>query len=199
MPNDLTVYNQYAAQMDTGDSLLYVGNSYVGSLIGWWVKAFFKDHGDPLFSHGNMVLCFHEYELRKALRLPMLDKLTVDLSPKRWVLDARASGVYPVLLSDYLASYDGEVYWYPLRRTVDQPVRQAIGKYAMGIAGAGYDFLGLFKNAVVLVSPSMKNYFCSESIFMSYRDGGHIVTGDVVPRPDMIPALNVFEKPVRII
>lgn len=203
MKNDLTTYWKYAPLMDTGDTILYIGGSVIGSMIGWWEKHILKSAADKMFTHGNMVLRFTQYELFRHMAYArcewsraMLDQ--AGESTRRWVLDARASGVYPVLLSDYLETYNGHVYWYPLKAEITPDTRQAIGKYGMYLAGRGYDFKGLFKSAVGAVSVSMNRLFCTESIFLSYRDGGGIVQGNIAPRPDMMPGLGVYEEPIQI-
>jgi len=185
MSNDLTIYNQYAPVMDTGDALLYIGNAIISHVIQWWVKSFLlpKEEKDKsIFNHGNLVLRLAAYEGK---------------TDRRWVLDARASGVYPVLLSRYLEEYDGHCYWYPLK---DQygPQRVDIGCTALELAGKKYDFEGLVKNTIGRVSANARKVFCTESIFISYRDGGHIVTGDKAPRPDQLPSLGVFKEPIKL-
>jgi hypothetical protein len=196
--NDLTFYRECAPLMETGDTLLYIGRSFVAKAIQSWTRHFLLPESEPdrpLFNHGNLVLRFREYEVfipRSHFRQARA------LDPnRRWVLDARASGIYPVLLSDYLAAYDGSVYWYPLKDEFSQ-ARQAIGCYAMDLAGKGYDFLGLLENAVRLVSADMARLFCSETLFLCYRDGGHIVTGEKTPRPDMVPLLGVYKDPIKL-
>ncbi len=184
--NNLAIYQQCAPQMQTGDSLLYIGKSCIGWTIQEWTKYVLLRSAQRdriIFSHGNMVLRFPEYEGK---------------TDRRWVLDARSAGVFPVLLSDYLATYDGQVYWYPLRGQYDY-ARLDIGCYAMTLAGRHYDFLGLLKNAIGLVSADMRALFCTESIFLCYRDGGHIVIGEKAPRPDMVPLLGVFNESLKLI
>lgn len=172
--NDMTIYNQFKRNMDTGDTLLYVGESFTGATIAWWVSTFFKDRPIPtmpIFTHGNMVLRLKEFE---------------GLEDRRWVLNADNRGAIPVLLSTYLENYHGHCYWFPLKNQYD-PQRVAIGCYALEIAGRKYDFKGLFKNAIGLVNAEANRVFCTETNFLSYRDGGHIVVGDKAPRPDLLP------------
>lgn len=191
MKNDLTIYNQHAPTMDTGDTLLYIGNALTSHVIQWWVKTFLLPKNEkekPIFNHGNLVLRLVAYEGK---------------TDRRWVLDARASGVFPVLLSRYLEEYNGHCYWYPLE---DQygPQRVDIGCAALELAGKKYDFKGLVKNAIGRVSANARKVFCTESIFLSYRDGGKIVTGDKAPRPDQLPALigwynkPIFKEPIKL-
>ncbi len=189
--NDLTTYNRYAPQMDTGDTLLYVGHGFIGEVIQWWVKIFLlgKEEKERLVAnHGNLVLRLREFEGK---------------TDRRWVLDARASGAYPVLLSDYLAEYDGSCFWFPLKSQYD-PFRVEIGCMALQLAGKKYDFEGLVKNAIGMVSAEARKVFCTESIFISYRDGGHIVAGDKAPRPDQVPFLigadgkTIFKEPIKL-
>jgi hypothetical protein len=174
--NDLTLYNKHCHDMQTGDVLLYVGNSAIGKLIRWWTKTVLlrKAHDNRIiYSHGNLILRFADCETTED---------------RRWVLDARASGVYPVYLSDYLKQYDGQVYYYRLAKKHDSK-RGDILIEAMTYAGKKYDFLGLFKNAIGLVSANVRALFCTESIFVAYRDGGKFVQGLIAPRPDMIPLM----------
>jgi hypothetical protein len=191
MSNDLTIYNQYAPIMDTGDGLLYVGEATISRVIQWWVHTFFipkKDKEKPIFNHGNLVLRLAEYEGK---------------TDRRWCLDARSSGAYPVLLSRYLEEYDGHCWWYPLKDQYN-PQRIAIGCAAAEMAGTPYDFGGLVKNALGQVSAEARKVFCTESMFIAYRDGGKIIIGDKVPRPDQVPLLTgwdgkcIFEKPIKL-
>lgn len=174
--NDLTIYNQCAPKMDTGDALLYIHNALTGKVISWWIDTFFKQRPDPTvptYTHSNMVVRLTEYENK-------LDR--------RWILNADSKGVFPILLSRYLENYDGHCWWYPLQYQYG-PQRIAIGCYALELAGKSYDFEGLFKNALGAVNADMNRLFCSESVYLAYRDGGHIVTGDKSPRPDLLPFL----------
>lgn len=189
--NDLTVYNKYAPLMDTGDTLLYVGHGFLGKAIQLWVKTFLlgKEEKERLVAnHGNLVLRLREFEGK---------------TDRRWVLDARASGAYPVLLSDYLAQYDGSCFWFPLKAQYDCN-RVDIGCEALQLAGKKFDFEGLTKNAIGMVSAEARKVFCTESIFLSYRDGGHIVAGNEAPRPDQVPFLigadgkTIFKEPIKL-
>jgi hypothetical protein len=174
--NDLTIYNKHKKAMDTGDTLLYIGESFTGTTISWWVSTFFKKRPDPtmpIFSHGNMVLRLKEYEGK---------------SDRRWVLNADNRGAIPVLLSAYLENYHGHCYWFPLKAQYDLQ-RIDIGCYALELAGKKYDYQGLIKNAIGLVIAEANKVFCTESIFLAYRDGGKIITGTKAPRPDLVPFL----------
>lgn len=193
--NDLKIYSEVSGEMKTGDALLYVGSGSISKTIGWWTRHVLRSEADPSFTHGNLILRFEQYEL--MVPYSMFRQVAILEPKRRWVLDARASGVYPVFLKDYLANYDGSAYWYPLKDEFDG-AREAIGRYALELAGKGYDYWGLFKNAVGLVSADLRRLFCTESMFLSWRDGGKIVSGDKAPRPDTVPALNIFKDPKKL-
>lgn len=174
--------------MDTGDTLLYIGDGTVGKVISWWIDTFFKQRPDPTvptFSHANMVLRLREYE---------------GMTDRRWVLNADNKGAYPCLLSRYLEGYHGHCWWYPLAQKYNCN-RYPIGIYALELAGKNYDFQGLLKNALGAVSADANRLFCSESVYLSYRDGGKIVKGDKTPRPDLMPFITdiagelIFDSP----
>ena len=181
--NDLAIYNQHKHEMDTGDTLLYIGESFTGATIGWWVGTFFKNRPDPtmpIFTHGNMVLRLKEFEGE------------ID---RRWVLNADNRGAIPTLLSAYLEDYHGHCYWFPLKSQYDSN-RVDIGCYALELAGRKYDYQGLIKNAIGLVNAEANRVFCTESNFLSYRDGGKIVIGKKAPRPDLLPFLIGLDKQI---
>lgn len=191
--NDLTLYKRLAPILETGDVILYEGNSVIGKTIRWWTKHILLRKAPDkatrkICNHGNQIIRIQEYEQQ---------------TDRRWCLDARAAGVFPVLLSDYLANYDGHAYLYRLKDQYNC-VRNSIGCEALSYAGKCYDFLGLIKNAVGLVSAELRKLWCTEAIFLALRDGGRIVSGDKGPRPDMVPFLIgpdrqvIFKEPIKL-
>jgi hypothetical protein len=189
--NDLTIYNQYAPVMKTGDTLLYKSDGVVGFVISGWVKMFFKKRENPevpIYNHSNLVIRFSEYE---------------GLTNRRWVLNTDAKGANPILLSRYLTTHQGSCYYYPLIDQYDC-TRNDIGGYAISLAGTHYDLEGLVKNAIGNISSTADKLWCSESNYLSYRDGGNIVVGDKIPRPDQLPFIcgkdgkTIFKTPIKL-
>ena len=157
MPNDLTCYNSCKDQMKSMDALAYKSNEPIGEIIrifspGWNHAGLFI----PMDRHNG-------YECRN------------------WTLEAVHPKVHLTLLSKKLESYNGEVWWFPLKPEYDD-LRILGERYVLEFEGVKYDLRGLLRNALGWVSMNAFQMFCSELDFFGYREMG-IVHGNVAPRP----------------
>lgn len=171
--NDLALYYQHRQFMKTGDLLTYRTMGVVSSLIHIWSPD----------NHAGMVLNLSEYEGEGF---------------RRWTLEATSHGPRTAFLSRLLLEVNGEVYWHQLKPEYDS-ARIAIGCFALEQVGVvGYDFESLFKNMFGAVSADLRKLFCSEYVFLAWRESG-IVEGATAPRPSGLPLLGVTLPPVLIV
>ena len=172
--NDLSRYRECRELMDTGDLLRYNTEGLVPVLIRKW---------SPGANHAGMVLHLPEYEGKEH---------------RRWTLEATGGGPRMACLSELLEEVRGEVWWHPLKPEFND-ARNAIGCFALSKVGVvKYDFESLAKNVFGLVSVDLRRLFCSEYVFVSWRDAG-IVSGTKAPRPSGLPLFGVTLSPVLIV
>ncbi len=165
---DLTLYNQYKADMRTGDLLLWRANSLLGLMIRYFSKAD--------VNHASLVMHFEQYEGGEH---------------RRFTSEALERGIILNLLSRQLEKYDGKVWWYRLKGEWESR-RAMIGTNAMKYIGVPYDYRSLFKNAFGRVSADARALFCSEYCFLCYGLNGQ------APTPGDMPGLGIFREPVLI-
>jgi hypothetical protein len=113
----IDLYDIYAPDMKTGDMLFYHGYKPVSNLV----RAF--SHG--YFSHTSMVIRLAEVERAALIR--------------RYHTEADGDRVYPGLLSRKIRSYDGEVWYFPLKDEWDEK-RPDIKDRLAYMWGIPYDF-----------------------------------------------------------
>lgn len=166
---DLSTYNAFKDQMKTGDLLQWHSNSLIGALIQWRTKSD--------VNHSGLVLRLSEYEGTER---------------RRWTSEALENGVYPILLSRRLESFDGSVWWYPLKDEWN-PKRQAIGECAVALFGVKYDYRSIFKQIFGKVSADARELFCSEYCFLCYGMDG------TAPTPAEMTGLGIFKEGVKIL
>lgn len=171
--NDMTTYEELRSQLQTGDLLTYRTDGIVSAVIRWWSTG---------ANHAGLVLDLKEY---------------CGQENRKWTLEAVAGGVKLALLSRKLETIQGEVLWHPIKEEYDFS-RQKIGEEALSYVGIEYDFGSLFKNIFGLVSADMKKFFCSEYVFISWREAG-LVTGDKAPLPSMLEKLGVTGPPSTLV
>jgi uncharacterized protein YycO len=171
--NDLTLYEKYRQEMQTGDALLYRSSTW----LGWAIRLF-----SPRYNHAGLVVRLNQYEGAEC---------------RVWTLEALEHGVVLNYLSRRLIDTKGEVWWYPLKTSYNAE-RPRVGEYALTQSGQPYDYKSLFKNILGRVSANARELFCSELAFLSWQYAG-IVKGSKAPRPGDIPGLGIFLDPIKII
>lgn len=164
----LKEYEENRDQMKTGDLLLWRSNSLLGSLIRFFSKG--------KVNHASLLLRIIAYEGQEK---------------RVFTSEALEHGVVINPLSLRLQEYDGEVWWYPLRKEWDNE-RNAIGVRALQYLGVGYDYGSLFKNAICRVSADVRKLFCSEYYYICLGRSG------TAPTPEDLKEYKWFKKPVLI-
>lgn len=160
-------------RMQTGDVILWKGNSILGRLIRLWTP----------FNHASLIVRLEGYEGRDGER--------------RYIMEALEGGIDLNLLSASIRGYDGEAWWFPLKSKYDSQ-RNFIREYALDNCTAKYDYNGLLSNALGRISPDAQRYICSEFILFAWADAGVLWLPEKVPRPGDIPNLGVTDWGVRI-
>ena len=165
-------YSQQREEINSGDVILWKGTGLISRLIRLFGG----------YSHASLVIRLEEFE---------------GLIDRRFILEALASGIGLRLLSRRIEDYFGEAWWLPLKDEYSA-AREKIVTWALNQVGTPYDFGSFFKNIFGKVSADGRRYFCSEFVFLAYREAG-LVQGKTAPRPGDIAKWNVFNEPVRLI
>lgn len=169
----MDLYQKYRPVMQSGDCLLWASKGIIGALIRFFSRA--------KVNHASLVLRMNEWE---------------GLKDRVFLLEALEGGIELRLLSDRLREYHGEVYWIPLRSEYDH-LRGGIITWALGKVGTPYDFHSLFKNILGRVSAEATRLFCSEYVFLAWKEAGLPVSGKA-PRPGDIPEMDILGRMLKI-
>jgi hypothetical protein len=169
MMNDLTEYCKVKDQMKTGDLLQWHSASVIGILIRMKTKSF--------VNHSSLIIRLSEYE---------------GLERMRYTTEALEHGIILNRLSKRLETFDGKVYWYPLKDEWDAK-RQKIGEVALSYIGTPYDYKSIVRQLFGHVSADARALFCSEYCFISYGFTG------TAPDPGDMPSLGIFKEHIRIL
>jgi len=129
--------------MDSMDILQWRTNSFTGQQIRYWSKGF--------FNHTGAVIKYSSFG-----------------EDHRWTLEAIATGLHEVYLSDKLAEHNGLCYWFKLA-DIFEPFRKEAALWLMRRKGKPYDYRSLFKNILGSVFADAKSLFCSEAIFLAWH------------------------------
>ena len=177
MRDRLTKYKLIRGRMKTGDLLQWQSNS----VLGWVIRLL--SHGKV--NHSGLIFRFQEY---------------AGLSNNRWTMEALENGFDLNLLSDRLKSFDGMVWWYPLKDEYNE-CRDDIATWAMLHKGIKYDFLGIVKQIIGRVSANARRLFCSEACYLAYKSAEIPMNwkGKKSPQPADMPGLGIFKKPINIL
>ncbi|MBU0907545.1 MAG: hypothetical protein KKE05_05315 [Nanoarchaeota archaeon] len=171
---NLTLYNSFKGQMQTGDCLLWQSRS----IIGWLIRFFSKAD----VNHAGLIIRPSEHG---------------DLKNRRFTLEALEKGIILRLLSERLRSYEGRVWLYPLKDDFND-YRGDIAAWAIEKEGTPYDYKSLFRQIAGRVSADAKELFCSEFCFMAWKEVGIPIEDQKAPRPGDIPGLGIFKDPILI-
>jgi hypothetical protein len=115
-----------------------------------------------------------------------------------WTFSADAGGTCENYLSELLAHYKGEVWWFPLRDEFDSQ-RPLMDECFMALKGRKYDFKSLFRLAVATVSLNMRRLFCSEYYQAALEYARIIPKMQKALRPNDLPKLLIFSQGVRLV
>ena len=164
-------YSIVKPEIYTGDVILWKGTGIVSQTIRLFSGG---------YSHASLVLRLDEFE---------------GLKDRRFVLEAVHSGVGLNLLSNAMHDH-GEAYLYQMKDEYTDK-RNAIACWALGRVGTPYDFGGVFRNLFGYISADVKRLFCSEFVYLAYKEAG-ILNEQTAPRPGDITRWGCFKNPVRI-
>jgi hypothetical protein len=166
----------------------------------------------PFMKSGDLIECRAATWLGKAIRavtgksvnhssmLLRLDEYA-GLRNRRYLLEAEADGLTINILSEWLAGYDGSVWWSSLHATAEK--RDALISWAFDemARGTKYDFKGLLQQLAGRAGLDGRRLFCSEFVHKALVETGLIpppADGKVL-RPGEFHQLMIFDRPVRIL
>lgn len=164
-------YDEYKDQMQTGDLLLCRGFNPLGAAIQI-IK------GESI-SHSALVLRLKEYEGTEG---------------RRYYAGADSKGTNIQVLSRYLKTYNGEIFWYPLRPQFSNMI-QEIGNRLMGMIGIDYGDLKLVQmisGLYIEEGREPESLICSEYVAMCMGIKGR------VPTPAQLPSYGYWSDPMQI-
>jgi hypothetical protein len=176
----LQVYHLHRPAMQTGDLLVWKSDNVVGRLIRKLTHA--------QVNHAGLVIRFQQYDQDRV-----------------YTLEALESGIVLRALSERLKNHEGNAWWHPLKEEHGK-ARANVGRTALCYVGVKYDFRGLFRQAVARVSIEASRLFCSEYVYLAWRDAG-VVPQDMneregttgAPYPGELSGLGVTEEGKQIL
>jgi len=146
---ELNLYKKYQNKLRTGDLLSWSSDSVLGSLIQWFTNSD--------INHSGMVIRFQDYE-------------ETDAQGRRFTLEA-VRGVELHLISRQMEGYKGSLYWHKLQDRFEDK-RSLLGAVSLQYVGVDYDYSSLFKNAISRVSTNANKLFCSEYVYLTFKQCG---------------------------
>lgn len=156
--------------MQTMDLIQWHGDSIISKIIKWKT-------GGPA-SHSGVVV-----------RLFETDRILT--------LHATSKGCVPWPLSDLLKTYKGDVYWHPLKSNY-YPFMHKAFNWMYDRIGTGYDFDGLGKNWFGRVVADARKLFCTEYMYLGWRDGAKCDLNwqdrDISPVPSDMPTVGPYQE-----
>jgi hypothetical protein len=176
----LQAYHSHRPAMQTGDLLVWKSDNVVGRLIRKLTHA--------QVNHAGLIIRFQQYDQDRVYTLEALD-----------------SGIVLRALSERVKNHKGRAWWYPLKEEYSK-ARSNVGRTALCYVGVKYDFRSLFRQAMARASVEASRLFCSEYVYLVWRDAG-IVPEDMheregkkgAPYPGGLPGLGVIEEGKQIL
>jgi hypothetical protein len=152
---DLYQYESLKHLMATGDLVEWKGNSLIAKAI--------------------MARTGHE-----ASHCSVVVLLPYEGCDRRYIIEAKRTGLEFNLLSKSLQHFNGSAYWLRLKEEFDH-LRPSMGKWLFDCLslGTGYDFPALFQQIFRRAVMDDKLWFCSE-----ISEANYIVHGILKPDPD---------------
>lgn len=146
-------YQDYRAQMQDGDILLFKGQGPLSSIIKWKTNS--------SYSHAGIVAWWGD---------------------RLMVLEACGGGVRATPISYNLKSYKGDIDYLRTKEPLEPEARKKMVRFAQSQLGKKYDvlrliefFIRLLKNDELEREENVKvpsTYFCSEYVAETYVEGG---------------------------
>ena len=204
MGNNLDKYLSVRDMIDTGDGLLWKGNSVLGRAIRIW---------SPSYNHASIVFNEFKQEVND-------EGMITPTWTRKHILEALDNGIVLRQISKRLEEYDGEAYWLPVKDQY-KTWREGVGSWALDQVGTKYDYGSIIKNMFGRASLSLNLLFCSEYLYGAWRweairrilgtnDREEILSlwkskdfeifgFSKAPRPAGILKMPIWEKPVQIL
>ena len=183
---DMSLYNANRSKLKFGDLLQWSGTSILSKAIQSKTEndrpQYEKDH-DINASHSSLLVTMPIYE---------------GMEHRVWTTEAVENGTVLHLLSKNLDSYNGKLWWYPLKDDIgSEDFRKQVGINAFELIGIPYAFEDLFTQLAGRVKIDIKNLFCSEYCQVCYL-GIDKAIGQVALNPNQMATLGIFEEPILI-
>lgn len=152
-------YRDLRPWIDTGDIILWKGNSVISRLIRLF----------SVYSHASLVVRMNDF-----------------VGDKVCTIEAEWPRMNPARLSDELRMYNGRAYLY--KTTIDGAQREDMKSFAMQklFEGIQYDVGGVLLNLLGIVSLNAAKYYCSEFVTDCYCHV-HALDTTIALRPGDIP------------
>jgi hypothetical protein len=173
---DIENYIRYRDTLKTGDCIQWKTKS----VIGWLIRLF--SSGDV--NHTSLVVNISGYE---------------GIANRKFLLEARGSGVVLTSLSRRLGDHNGSAYILPLKDEFEDK-RVNIGNFAFMQVGIKYDYDSLFNQILGKVSADASEYFCSEFVYLAWLNADIPMYNPdgLAPRPSDIDSLGIFKEPIQL-
>lgn len=183
---DMSLYNANRPNLKFGDLLQWSGTSVLSKAIQSKTEndrpQYEKDH-DINVSHSSLLVTMPIYE---------------GMEHRVWTTEAVENGTVLHLLSKNLDSYNGKLWWYPLKDDIgSDDFRKQVGIIAFELIGIPYAFEDLFTQLAGRVKIDIKKLFCSEYCQVCYL-GINMAIGKVALNPNQMATLGIFKEPVLI-
>ncbi len=196
----MTDYIEYRSQMRTGDVIAFSGKGRVSEIIKWKT-------GSP-YSHVGLVL---EVDLYGGIgdAVFLIESTTLSNLPDIKTGEFR-EGVQLHFLSNRVDSYDGEIWWVPLKDGLSQTAEFKLQKWLRGkhqsrtkydnfqVFGAGLDLFDWIPG--LEMEPDFSSLFCSELVMKALQMAG-VVSDDINPSeqtPDDVVKYSCFDNVIKI-
>lgn len=163
------IYKEVRNQMKVGDLIAFSGKSNVSNIIKWKTKTD--------ISHVGMV---YDTDITGEKRVELIESTSIsalkDPYKKKFV-----KGVQRNYLSDVIDSYDGQVYWLPLKRKISKGKEAAMLSWLFTTwqEEVDYDAKGAIKAGLKIIEllgierqPDFSTLFCSEMVARAYQIAG---------------------------
>lgn len=180
------MYADAREAMKTGDMLLWTSRT----VLGWLIRLKKPDAQDMeriRAVHPEIPDDYNPNHVSSVIRLSEYE----GEERHRYCLEALEHGFVLNRLSRRMESFDGDVWWFPLKSDFD-PRRTDIGRNLLSYVGVPYDYGSLFRNILGHVSADARRLFCSEAYYISLGLSG------TAPRPNELLGLGIFGRGVKI-
>jgi hypothetical protein len=152
-------YKNLRPSMASGDMILFQGDQPASRAIRLFTKNMLHkkginyEDGDPRYDVNHVAMVIRLAELGGE-------------EHRVFITEAVLPETRLVTLSKKLKSYEGRLFWVPLKDTFN-PLRNAIGHEALEMLGVPYDKWGVFQSMAGHVTCQEDSLFCSEYYLLS--------------------------------